>query len=580
MFWSTERTASWVNRRTRPGKSPAVASDTKRAKREKARLNERTFDCRCLRGSRTDSDRTVRLEIPGVAKWSPEAQSSRGLGFLLLVAGCLCRRQIESIRSRTHGEHVALLVADDFHLEAGGPHYRPALVVCAMCGAPFTWPMTAGEEILSPGWASWAAPKDAPSGSSGWTEEIFGQGEREHLCLRGGPWKGDVRRRCSFARASPPCATLPFRGHAPTRVRQEGSSIRLLLLAVPRSKSDSRGHYPCAEELRSAAQAPRVDAQASDERTGKGGWLQFVRDDGTLDKLQSRWFSAEIRKEDWPWIFEKDGRPTSTLEALAVLVGLKLFHGDEPQLHQTQVQVVATWTDNRGNCSVFNKLVTTRFPSSAVVMKLAAFMKKRRLNTTVHWAPPRNEQRSRCASEWCYGRVQPQAGVRPGSRSGRVDDFTGSTADGSRSGACVSRIPSQAVTTRAEARGAQRNGFVSQIRGSVTCGKRVRRTRFVRAPPRTHRQLSSSASIHTLITSGRLIDSVRPLWRCGQGSEQNKVRQFVADASNEGGEGPWQKHWTHPEHMLLAGHQTKRVSTPWQRLWRCTNTATDARASG
>ena len=53
----------------------------------------------------------------------------------------------------------------------------------------------------------------------------------------------------------------------------------------------------------------------------------------------------------------------------------------------TQVQVVATWTDNRGNCSFLNKLVTTRFPSSAVVRKLAAFMKKRRLNTTVHWAP-------------------------------------------------------------------------------------------------------------------------------------------------------------------------------------------------
>ena len=77
----------------------------------------------------------------------------------------------------------------------------------------------------------------------------------------------------------------------------------------------------------------------------------------------------------------------STLEGLAVLMAIKLFYGDNPQEHQPRVLVVPTWTDNRGNGSALNKLMTTKFPASAVVMELAAHLKHRRLKSNVQWAP-------------------------------------------------------------------------------------------------------------------------------------------------------------------------------------------------
>ena len=46
-----------------------------------------------------------------------------------------------------------------------------------------------------------------------------------------------------------------------------------------------------------------------------------------------------------------------------------------------------TWTDNRGNGSALNKMMTTRYPSSAVLMEMAVFMKRHRLKALVEWTP-------------------------------------------------------------------------------------------------------------------------------------------------------------------------------------------------
>ena len=60
--------------------------------------------------------------------------------------------------------------------------------------------------------------------------------------------------------------------------------------------------------------------------------------------------------------------------------------------HTTGLTVIHTRfvpsvTDNRGNGAALNKLMSTRFPSSAVLMELATKMKARRLRTIVEWAP-------------------------------------------------------------------------------------------------------------------------------------------------------------------------------------------------
>ena len=45
-------------------------------------------------------------------------------------------------------------------------------------------------------------------------------------------------------------------------------------------------------------------------------------------------------------------------------------------------------TDDRGNGAALNKLMSTRFASSAVLMELASFMKARGMRAVVEWAPP------------------------------------------------------------------------------------------------------------------------------------------------------------------------------------------------
>ena len=83
----------------------------------------------------------------------------------------------------------------------------------------------------------------------------------------------------------------------------------------------------------------------------------------------------------------KSALVTSTLEALAVLVALKLLYRETRREKHTRVQIVPTLTDNLGNGALLNKLVSTKFPASAVLMELASHMRKMSLRTVVEWAP-------------------------------------------------------------------------------------------------------------------------------------------------------------------------------------------------
>ena len=49
--------------------------------------------------------------------------------------------------------------------------------------------------------------------------------------------------------------------------------------------------------------------------------------------------------------------------------------------------VAPTWTDNRGNGSALNKLMSTKFPASAVLMELATYTKRMGMKVLVGWTP-------------------------------------------------------------------------------------------------------------------------------------------------------------------------------------------------
>ena len=77
--------------------------------------------------------------------------------------------------------------------------------------------------------------------------------------------------------------------------------------------------------------APRVDSQASSERTGIGGWFPHRRQDGKIDVRGSRWFSLELNEEEWPWVYAWGRKPAliiSSLESLAAIVAPKILYGE------------------------------------------------------------------------------------------------------------------------------------------------------------------------------------------------------------------------------------------------------------
>ena len=87
-------------------------------------------------------------------------------------------------------------------------------------------------------------------------------------------------------------------------------------------------HYSRSAECVMVMSTLRVDAQASEGRTGVGGWWPMVGSSGVPDPSRSLWFSVEVTKETCSWANEGDNTPgllISALKVLAFLLALKLF---------------------------------------------------------------------------------------------------------------------------------------------------------------------------------------------------------------------------------------------------------------
>ena len=54
---------------------------------------------------------------------------------------------------------------------------------------------------------------------------------------------------------------------------------------------------------------------------------------------------------------------------------------------RTRVTIAPTLTDNRENGAALNKLMTTKFPASALLMELSCYMKKMSIRTIVERVP-------------------------------------------------------------------------------------------------------------------------------------------------------------------------------------------------
>ena len=340
------------------------------------------------------------------------------------VAGALGRLSQYLAGDRVSTWHM--LVADDFHLEAGGPSYRPALIVffalCAACGVPLSWNKTAGGDTVA--WVGFellhrsyklGISRKRAEWFTRWTREVAATDYVLMSNLEEG--LGRIMYVAGALEFEKPFLAPLYKFlnlHPRDAVRRVPAYVSFILQYLALQVEEER-HYSCAAKLRPAATAPRVDAQASGERTGVGGWLPALDEHGVPDPSRSPWFSLEVKKEHWPWVYAKGDEPAlviSTLEALAVLLAMKTFFGGERQGHHTKVQIMPTWTDNRGNGSALNKMMTTRYTASAVVMEMSVFMKRHGLKALVEWTPRAGNKEADELANGVTNRFKPECEVK------------------------------------------------------------------------------------------------------------------------------------------------------------------------
>ena len=114
----------------------------------------------------------------------------------------------------------------------------------------------------------------------------------------------------------------------------------------------------------------RADARAEGEEVVIGGWLS----QGGRSTQDAPWFSIRVTRKAFPWIWSRGepGRNIAALELLATLFCIVLFAGS---FKGTQIAITGL-TDNRGNSLALLKFMTTKFPLSAVLMELAAWVQE------------------------------------------------------------------------------------------------------------------------------------------------------------------------------------------------------------
>ena len=214
-----------------------------------------------------------------------------------------------------------LLVADDYLLECGGSACRRGLltffVLCAVLGGPLSWHKTSVGDVLV--WVGFELLlRSRCVGISArraewfvrWTQKVadsdtvsmasFGEGLGRIMFVAGAleherPFLGPLYRFISI--------------HPKDSIRRIPPYVKFILRYLADQVTNQR-HYQCSSMLTTTECLPRVDGQASAQRTGIGGWFPVANSTGTLDPWLSSWFSLEITKSDFPWIFEKGDKPS------------------------------------------------------------------------------------------------------------------------------------------------------------------------------------------------------------------------------------------------------------------------------
>ena len=123
-----------------------------------------------------------------------------------------------------------------------------------------------------------------------------------------------------------------------------------------------------------------TDAKAEAGRAWVGGFLELV------DGCQGPWFSLEVVESWAPWAFAKGdpGKTIAALELLATLIGIRLWVPDGDAKKTSRV-AIRGYTDNQSNESLLKKAMTTKFPSTLVLMELAEELSAKNCELQLQW---------------------------------------------------------------------------------------------------------------------------------------------------------------------------------------------------
>ena len=123
-----------------------------------------------------------------------------------------------------------------------------------------------------------------------------------------------------------------------------------------------------------------TDAKAEAGKAWIGGFLELV------PGCQGPWFSLEVQQSWAPWAFA-EGDPNkviAALELLATLVAVKLWVPEGPAKKTTRV-AIRGYTDNKSNEALLKKAMTTKFPSTLVLMETAEELSAKNCELQLQW---------------------------------------------------------------------------------------------------------------------------------------------------------------------------------------------------
>jgi len=318
-----------------------------------------------------------------------------------------------------------LVLADDYKIEASGENFvaglLTALLLFDVLQVPLSWRKCrggdrypwVGYEVDLSGWTLGLTVSRA-----NWLVTWFRKCIKDKLVNIGDFAAGLGRASFAFGALEydrPFLAPLfTFASlYVPRAVRPLPGYV-LLVMAFLAERLERRRALNCAARRVWWPEGPRVDAKAEGTDAAIGGWLPARGPEGQLSPGHSRWFAAKVDQTNAPWAFKKNDQPyrfIASLEALAVLSAVVAFGPEEGSTPTGITLLVPSWTDNRGNTFALSRLMSTKFPLSAIVMELAAQLEARGLTLELGWAPRAFNQEADDLSNFQLDQFSPERRV-------------------------------------------------------------------------------------------------------------------------------------------------------------------------